>query len=150
MKILNYILILIVFITYSCSSESSNRSDTVPAFKSNFGFEPPIEVKIIKLKNYSIRDAFAHWMCFTYHKETFDKILDHDKPLGIVKSNTLKYKKIVKEFQNPNQPDWFENPQKGISKIYFKDQFLKHTYSDYYMWIDSTNNMVYFHVSYFD
>jgi hypothetical protein len=133
-------------------TESTDREDLVSAFESNFGFKPPESIKEIKVKNFSIYDSNVHWMAFTYEPSVFNQILVHEKPLEIAYNNTPKYNKIIKKLKEncSNCPDWLETSNNNVSKIYFKNNFLNHSSSEYYLWLDHKEKMVYLEVSYFD
>lgn len=153
-QIKNFLLGLfaIVFVLISCSAETTDREKSVGAFVDNFGFTPPESVKEIWHKNYSIRDDFAHWMAFTYDSIAFNKILAHDQPLDTAYFGTAKYDEINLSLKEgcANCPDWLELPNVNTYKIYFKQDFLRHSSSEYYLWVDSKEKMVYLEVSYFD
>jgi hypothetical protein len=134
------------------SGETTDREKAVGAFVDNFGFKPPDSVTEIKIKNYEMYDACAHWMAFTYDSGVFNKILAHDQPLDTANLGTQKYSEINSSLKQgcANCPDWLELPNINTSKIYFKNNFLNHSSSDYYLWVDSKEKMVYLEVSYFD
>ena len=134
------------------SAESADRAELVEAFHSNFGFYPPESVKEIKVKNIFIYDASGHWMAFTYDPVVFDRVLAHDQPLSTAIAGTREFDTIIKDayLKNQNRPDWAVTPDGRASKIFFKKDFLDHTFSEYYLWVDSTEAMVHLHVSYFD
>lgn len=133
-------------------TESTDREDLVSAFESNFGFKPPESIKEIKVKNFGIYDSNVHWMAFTYEPSVFNQILAHDQPLEVAYNNTPKYKTIIRKLKEncSNCPNWLEIPNNNVSNIYFKNNFLKHSSSEYYLWIDNKEEMVYLEVSYFD
>lgn len=145
-------LISVAFVLLSCSAETTDREKSIGAFQDNFGFTPPESVKEIWHKNFSMRDAFAHWMAFTYDSIVFNKILTHDQPLDTAFIGTTKYGEINLSLKEgcANCPDWLELPNVNTSKIYFKKDFLNHSSSEYYLWVDSKEKMVYLEVSYFD
>lgn len=134
------------------SAESTDRAELVEAFHSNFGFYPPESVEEIKVKNIFIYDASGHWMAFTYDPVVFDRIMAHDQPLQIANAGTREFDAIIKDayLKNQNRPDWAVTPDGRTSKIFFKKDFLDHTFSEYYLWVDSTEATVHLHVSYFD
>jgi hypothetical protein len=134
------------------AAESENREDTIAAFESNFGFIPPDSVKEIKLKNYGIADSDVHWMAFTYDAAVFNKIILHDRPLEIADKRTPKYDEIVGKLKKNcgNCPDWLGFPDAENTKIFFKTNFLDRTSSEYYLWVNPTEKMVYLEVSCFD
>jgi hypothetical protein len=134
------------------SAESTDRAELVQAFHSNFGFDPPETVKEIKVKNVFIYDASGHWMAFTYDPEVFKRIVAHDQPLRTVAGGTAEFNHIVKDayLKNQNRPEWAVSPEGRTRKVLFKKDFLDHTFSEYYLWVDSTEAMVHLHVSYFD
>jgi hypothetical protein len=140
-------------ILLSCggSIESQKRDELISSFKDNFGFEPPNSVKEIKLKNWGLRDASTHWMAFTYDSNVLSKIIVHDQPLRIASSNSNEFSKIIKEIQkSAHNPDWFELPGIETEKIYYKKDFLNHTFSQYYLWTNKRSGMTFLYVDYFD
>jgi len=139
-------------ILISCAAETTDREKSVGAFEDNFGFKPPESIKEIKHKNFTMGDAFAHWMTFTYDSIVFNKILTHDQPLNTAYIGTTKYGEINLSLKEgcANCPDWLKLPNVNTSKIYFKNGFLNHSSSEYYLWIDSKEKMVYLEVSHFD
>jgi len=134
------------------SSESTDRAELAEAFHSNFGFDPPEVVKEIKVKNIFIYDASGHWMAFTYDPQVLERIVAHDQHLQIAKAGTREFNVIVKDafLKNQNRPDWAVSPDGRTSSILFKENFLEHNSSEYYLWVDSAEAMVHLHVSYFD
>lgn len=133
-------------------AETTDRHESVEAFRSDFGFDPPPEVEEIMVKNITIYDACGHWLAFTYVPRVFDAIVEYDQPLQVAYANTAEFNAIVKEvyLNNANTPDWGASPQGRASKILFKKDILQHSFSEYYLWVDSTESMVHLHVSYFD
>ena len=133
-------------------AETSDREKATVAFKENFGFEAPNSIKEIRVKNYFMYDASAHWMVFTYDSIVFNKILRHDQPLNIAYSGTQKYKEIDLSLKQgcTNCPSWLELPGNNTSKIFFKKNFLQHSSSEYYLWVNRNEKKVYLEVSYFD
>jgi hypothetical protein len=144
------VLALLVINIDLTSAEATDREDSIPAFESNFGFKPPSSVKEIMHKNFFLYDASVHWMSFTYDSIVFNQILIHDQPLLVAKSNSPINSEIVREFakENPNNPNWFELPTSNSVSIYYKKDFLDHTFSEYYLW--HSDGMVYLMVHYFD
>ncbi len=134
------------------SKETTNRQEATFAFKENFGFKPPDAVKKINLKNYSLRDYRAHWMAFTYDSIVFNKILRHDQALDTAYAGTQSYNDIVAALQeeDKNTPEWFVFPDHNAPKIYSKKNFLPHSSSNYYLWVDTREKMVYLEVIIFD
>jgi hypothetical protein len=134
------------------NAESENREETIAAFESNFGFKPPNSVKEIKVKNVGIHDSDIHWMAFTYDAAVLNKILSHDRPLQIAQKRTPKYDEILETLKNgcANCPGWLEFPDEKTNKIYFKTDFLDHASSEYYLWVNPIEKMVYLEVSYLD
>ena len=143
------LLALLVFQIDLTSAEATDREDSVQAFESNFGFKPPNSIEEIKHKNFFLYDASVHWMSFTYDSTSFEAILSHDQPL-IARQNTKEYSEIIAEFseENPNTPNWFVEPTQNIKVIYYKKDFLDHTFSEYYLWHSS--DMAHLMVHYFD
>lgn len=135
------------------AAETSDREEAADAFAQNFGFAPPPEVLEIKLKNVVVGDAFAQWMAFTYTPVVLDRIVAHDQPLTIALKQTRPFQDIVRDVyngKNANRPDWAASPDGRAERIYFKTDFLDHSFSEYQLWVDSTQGMVHLHVSYFD
>ncbi|MFM7023232.1 MAG: hypothetical protein ACKOXB_09655 [Flavobacteriales bacterium] len=131
--------------------ETEDRESSVQAFSSNFGFNPPEAVKEIMHKNQSVFDSHLHYMCFTYDSISFQKILAHDQPLDTaLRPSRIFYSKVESAKKHTNTPDWFTCPDSKIEKIYFKENFLHHSHSEYYLWINRQTNMVYLYVTYFD
>jgi hypothetical protein len=150
-KPLIFLTLLISLISYSCAFESQNREKLISSFEDNFGFKPPESVEEIKLKNLSIYDTQAHWIAFTYDSKVFENIIVHDQPLEIAEFNSPEFNQIVAALKKGvNNPKWFKIPNEKVKRIYFKKNFLDHTYSDYYMWTDKGIGMTYLHVSFFD
>jgi hypothetical protein len=134
------------------SAQSTKRDANVAAFESNFGFTPPVAVKEIRVKNFGIYDSDVHWMAFTYDSTVFAKILHHDQPLDIIDRNSPGFSQIATDLKDGcrNCPKWFQLPDRNAARIYYKKSFLDHQYSDYHLWVDPDNEMVYLQVSYFD
>jgi hypothetical protein len=134
------------------SAETENREKARTAFENNFGFAAPDVIREIKLKNFGMYDSNVHWMAFTYDSIVFNKILVHDQPLDTAYSNTPKYIEIVSELKSncANCPDWLELPNTNAAAIYFKKDLMKHSSSDYYLWVDAARRMTYLRISYFD
>jgi hypothetical protein len=143
----------IVALLISCggSIESQDRAELISSFENNFGFKPPNSVKQIKLRNWSLYDATAHWMAFTYDSGVLSRIIAHDQPLKIASGNTFEFLEIVKEIQkNAHNPGWLHLPGAGTDRIYYKKNFLDHTFSEYYLWTGKENEMTFLYVHYFD
>jgi hypothetical protein len=133
------------------AAETTDRSDCISAFTGNFGFAPPESIKEIKLKNYVVYDAEGYFMCFTYDSTVFNKILSHDQPLDTAVRSSYKFDQAIESTKkHANTPAWFVCPDSNIEKIYFKENFMDHTYSEYNIWVNKKTNMVYLDVSYFD
>ena len=152
---LSVVFIIATFFLYTndlVSGETTDREKATGAFVDNFGFRPPDSVTEIKLKNYDMYDASAHWMAFTYDSIIFSKILTHDQPLDTAFIGTQKYGEINLSLKQgcANCPDWLELPNPNTPKIFFKKDFLNHSSSEYYLWVDTKEKMVYLEVSYFD
>ena len=132
--------------------ETTNREYAAGAFEDNFGFRPPDSVKEIKVKNYNMRDAFAHWMAFTYDSAAVTKILRRDSPLDSAYFGSNAYQEIRLSLHEgcANCPGRLKLPDSNTSKIFFKKGFLKHSASEYYLWVNSKEKMVFLEVSYFD
>ena len=148
---MNFLTLIILLVSSSCGYESQNREKLVSSFEDNFGFKPPESVEKIKLKNLGIRDNQAHWMSFTHDSKVLEKIITHDKPLNVAESNNVKFGIIIEELEkNVNNPKWFDIPNKNVDRIYYKNDFLDHSFSQYYLWTDKETEMTYLYVSYID
>jgi hypothetical protein len=148
-KILGIILISNLFIGCISLTESKNREELISAFENNFGFKPPKSVKEIKEKRYGIYDTAVYWMSFTYDSIVYKKILAHDQPLQIAYKNTTEFNEASKEIsESVNSPNWFKLPKFTTEKIHYKKNFLKHTFSEYYIWTNKKTTFLYVH--YFD
>lgn len=135
----------------SCDAESEDREKLVYAFQENFGFTPPNSVKDIKLKNWGLYDATAHWMAFTYDSNTLSRIIAHDQPLKVASNNSSEFFEIVKAIEkNAHHPKWLGLPNVETELIYYKRNFLNHSYSEYYLWTNKEAQMTFFYVHYFD
>ena len=151
MKLIRLFHFFFLFFLISCATESTDIKKTAIAFEENFGFKPSKEIKEIKVKNFALRDAVAHWMSFTYESNSFERIIENDQPLKIALKDSSEYDHIINELTTgANIPKWFDIRNVQPNKIYFKKDFLNHTYSEYYLLVDSNNKMVYLMVSYFD
>jgi hypothetical protein len=149
------IFLVALFLTWRIDlfgAETSDREKSIGAFEDNFGFKPPDSIKEIKHKNSRIYDTDTHWMAFTYDSIVLAKILIHDQPLDTAWIDTQKYIEINLALKKgaANGPDWLEQPKTNTPIIYFKENFLKASYSEYQLWVDKKEKMVYLHVSYFD
>ena len=143
--------LLILLVITSCAYESQNREKLVSSFEDNFGFKPPESVEKIKLKNYGIRDAQVHWMSFTHDSKVLGKIIAHDQPLNVAESNNVKFGNIIEDLEkNVNNPKWFKIPNENVDRIYYKNDFLDHTFSEYYLWNNKETKMTYLYVHFFD
>ena len=143
---------LIILVTnYSCAYESQNREKIESSFENDFGFKPPKFVKKIKLKNRGYFDFKVQYMSFTYDSDVLKKIIAHDQPLNIAKTNNVKFRNIVEELEkDTGLPSWFDLPNKNIDRIYYKNDFLDHTFSEYYLWTNKQTEMTYLYVHFFD
>jgi hypothetical protein len=129
------------------SSETSQREEGVDAFISNFGFTPPKIVKTIKLKNKVIYDAQVHWMSFSYDSKVLEKIIEHDKILKIAENKSIKYQSIIENLkETSNNPDWLILPDYNTDRIYYKKDFLKESFSEYYLWTDNQTKMTFLYI----
>ncbi|WP_246431507.1 hypothetical protein [Winogradskyella flava] len=145
------LILLVLSISSSCAYESQNREKLVSSFEDNFGFKPPESIKEIKLKNRGYFDFQVHYMSFTYDSDVLEKIIAHDQPLNVVERNNVKFEIIIEDLKkDPNYPKWFDIPDKNIDRIYYKTDFLDHTFSEYYLWTDKKTAMTYLYVHFFD
>ncbi|WP_298289112.1 hypothetical protein [uncultured Lutibacter sp.] len=142
---------IIILMSYSCAYESQNREKLESSFEDNFGFKPPESIKKIKLKNRGYFDFEVHYMSFTYDSNVLKKIIEHDKPLNIAENNNVKFGIIIEELEkDASPPSWFDLPNKNVDRIYYKNDFLDHTFSEYYLWTDKEAEMTYLYVHFFD
>lgn len=150
-RYLNFLILFVLLISSSCAYESQNREKLVSSFEDNFGFKPPESIKEIKLKNRGYFDFQVHYMSFTYDFDVLEKIIAHDQPLNVAESNNVKFGIIIEDLKkDPNHPKWFDIPDKNIDLIYYKTDFLDHTFSEYYLWTDKKTEMTYLYVHFFD
>ncbi len=143
--------LIILLISYSCSYESQNRKKLESSFEDNFGFKPPKSIEKIKLKNRGYFDFQVHYMSFTYDSNVLEKIIEHDQPLNFAENNNAKFGNIIEELEkDTGLPSWFDLPNKNVERIYYKNDFLDHTFSEYYLWTDKQTEMIYLYVHFFD
>lgn len=143
--------LFIFLISYSCAIESENREKLESSFKENFGFKPPKSVEKIKLKNWGMFDNKVHWMSFTYDSKVLGKIIAHDKPLKIAENNSSEFKIIIEELKkDAHHPSWLIIPNDKTERIYYKKDFLDHTFSEYYLWTDKQSKTTFLYVNFFD
>ncbi len=143
--------LLILLLSYSCAYESQNREKLESSFDDNFGFKPPESIEKIKLKNWGMYDTQVHWMSFTYDQKVLEKIIAHDQPLNIAERNNVKFGIIIKQLKNgAHNPNWLNIPNDNVDRIYYKEDFLDHTFSEYYLWTDKKIEMTYLYVHFFD
>ena len=152
LSILSIILTALLWKLDVFSAETNDKEKEAVAFRENFGFPPPASITEIKVKNFFLYDAGAHWMSFRYDSVVFNKILMHDRPLNTAAIGTPKYEEIRLSLKNgcANCPGWLTLPGNGSSKIYYKKDFMEHTSSEYYLWVDEIEKRVYLAISYFD
>lgn len=146
------VLAYLVFDYDTSSSETANRQDAEPAFVSNFKFTPPPSVKEIKVKNHVIADAVVHWMGFTYDSLVLNRIVSEDTALLVAEQRSTEFEEavlVIKE-KNPNTPEWLHFTKETTRKIYYKKNFMNHTFSEFYLWVNKEDKMVYLYVSFFD
>ncbi len=144
-------MLIILFTSYSCAYESQNREKLESTFENNFGFKPPESIKEIKLKNRGYYDFEVQYMSFTYDSNVLEKIIAHDQPLNIAESNNGKFAIILKDLEkDASPPSWFDLPNKSVDRIYYKNDFLDHTFSEYYLWTNKETEMTYLYVHFFD
>lgn len=153
--ILSIVFAVITFILWNIDlsgSESSDRNDTSAAFQSNFGFPPPPSVEEINVKNFFLHDASVHWMRFTYDEAVWNQILRHDQPLDTAERGSAFYGERMIELRQSltNAPGWWNLPSIDVPFIFYKKNFLNHSFSDYHLWADPKKRLVYLQVSYFD
>jgi hypothetical protein len=133
-------------------AESTDRDELVGAFEYDFGFPPPPSVEEIKVKNLTISDAVAHWMAFTYDSLVLVKIVENDAAILVGERNSPEFIEAFDELhrENPNYAQWFKAPTDNVDKIYYKKDFMEHSYSRYYLYADKETNMIYLEISFFD
>ena len=137
--------------SYSCAYKSQKREKIESSFEDNFGFKPPESIKKIKLKNRSYFDFQVHYMSFTYDSNVLKKIIEHDQQLNIAESNNVKFGSIIEELkEDAGFPSWFDLPNKNVDRIYYKNDFLDHTFSEYYLWTNKQTEMTNLYVHFFD
>ncbi|SFD51170.1 hypothetical protein SAMN04489722_11121 [Algibacter lectus] len=150
-KYLIYLNILTLFLCSSCAYESKNREKLISSFEDNFGFKPPESIKKIKLKNRGYFDFQVQYLSFTYDSNVLEKIIAHDQPLNIAESNNAKFGVIIENLEkDASPPSWFDLPNKNVDRIYYKNDFIDHTFSEYYLWINKETEMTYLYVHFFD
>ena len=150
-KYLKYLTIIILLISYGCTYESENREKLESSFEDNFGFKPPQSIKKIKLKNRGHLDFQVHYMSFTNDSIVLGKIIKNDQPLNIAETNNAKFGNIIEALEKDvGIPSWFDLPNKNVDRIYYKNDFLDHTFSEYYLWTDNQTEMTYLYVHFFD
>lgn len=147
----NIILFVLYCLTISCAYETENREKLESSFKENFGFKPPKSVKDMKTKHWGMYDTQVQWMSFTYNSKVFKKIIAHDQQLTLAKKNTSEYQNIIKTLENDaHHPNWLKIPNNETDLIFYKKDFLDHTFSEYYLWTDNETKMTFLYVQYFD
>jgi len=150
-KHLIYLNVLVLFLCSSCAYESQNREKLISSFEDNFGFKPPESIEKIKLKNRGYFDFQVQYMSFTYDSKVLEKIIAHDQPLNITESHNAKFGIIIEDLEkDANPPSWFDLPNKNVDRIYYKNDFLDHTFSEYYLWTNKETEMTYLYVHFFD
>jgi hypothetical protein len=96
-------------------------------------------------------DTQVHWMSFTYDSKVLDKIITHDKPLNIAEKNSYEYQNIIGDLKKDvHHPDWLIIPNDKTDRIYYKKDFLDHTFIEYYLWTDKQIEMTFLYVHFFD
>ena len=79
-------------------------------------------------------------MAFTYNSDVLDEIIFHDQPLNIAQKNTSEFSEIVKKIKKSvNNPEWLELPNNTTEQIYYKEDFLDHTFSEYFLWTNKNS-----------
>ena len=142
---------IILLTSYGCAYESQNREELKSSFEDNFGFKPPESIKKIKLKNRGYYDFEVQYMSFTYDQNVLKKIIAYDQPLNIAETNSLEFGNIIEKLEkDSNPPSWLDLPNKNVDKIYYKNDFLDHTFSEYYLWTNTETQMTYLYVHLFD
>ncbi|MBC3758047.1 hypothetical protein H7U19_06500 [Hyunsoonleella sp. SJ7] len=146
----SWVLFIFLF-SYGCAFESQNREKLVSSFEDNFGFKPPQSVEKIKLKNWGMYDTEVHWMSFTYDSEVFSKIIAHDQPLNVAEKNSSEFLHIIEELKrDAHHPKWMQIPNENTELVYYKRDFLDHTFSEYYLWVNKETKMTFLYVHFFD
>jgi hypothetical protein len=148
---LKIFLFSFILLCFSCAKETQNREESESAFENNFGFKAPKTILDIKLKNWAMYDSQAHWMAFTNDSDVFKKIVLQDQTLQMAHKNTPEFENSLKEIsENVHNPDWLTLPNAETDLIYYKKDFLDHTFSEYYLWTNKKTKMTYLYVNYFD
>lgn len=133
------------------TAETTDRLEAAEAFHFDFGFYPPSSVRDIKVKNTVIYDAASHYLAFTYEDWVFYDVLMHEHPLQTAKASSAEFKAIQADYErDQNRPSWAELPAGRTNAILYKRDFMRHSSSDYYLWVDTLEGMVHLRVSYFD
>lgn len=145
------VLALVIWSFDLFTSETTDRQKGSKAFYSNFGFHPPSSVRDIKVKNIAVYDAVGHYMSFTYEDWVFAEVLAHDQPLQTTTAESREFQEIHDHYEKDrNRPRWAVPPRGRTAVIHYKRDFMHHTSSDYYLWVDTVEHMVHLRVSYFD
>ena len=152
MKQLVTILLPLLVLTSCGTVESDDRDECAPAFKKLLCFTPPTTVTEIRHGYFYLRDADAHWMTFTNDPNALKTLANHDMELRLATQDREKHKEIVAYFkkESPNRPEWFLTPDEETGTIYYKEDYLDHTFSEFFLWIDEKTDKVFLHVHYFD
>ena len=80
-----------------------------------------------------------------------EKIKSQDKSLKIAKNNSSNFQDIIVDLKKDvHNPYWVKLPNKNVDEIYYKEDFLDHTYSVYYLWTDKQTKLTFLYVEYFD
>lgn len=151
-KLLTIFAVLIMLQGCGGSAESSDREECAPAFERLLGITPPPSIKEIRHNYFVLYDAVAHWMHFTNDVTTIQSIMEKDSLLQVAPMGSSKHSEIVNYFKkkNPNTPSWFIKPERNTSTIYFKEDYMNHTFSELFLWVDKESNIAVLHVHYFD
>jgi hypothetical protein len=151
MRQLFTIFLLVLVVTGCGLVESSDRDECAPAFKELFGFEPPKSVTEIRHAYTYFRDSDAHWMTFTNDPKVLKILVDHDMELRLAITGSPKHDDIVEFLEEKSQygPNWFLTPDNTTGTIYYKEDYLDHSFSEFFLWTDKKADKVFLHVYYF-
>ena len=98
-----------------------------------------------------MRDTYVIWLKFCYNSNLLEKIKSQDKSLKIAKNNSSNFQDIIVDLKKDvHHPYWVKLPNKNVDEIYYKEDFLDHTYSVYYLWTDKQTKLTFLYVEYFD
>ena len=150
-QLITYFLISLLFA--GCGPvESNDREECASAFKRLLGIEPPETITEIRHAYYYFRDADAHWMTFTNDPTFIDSLIKKDSELRFAETQSSKHREIIRGFEkeHANRPNWFKIPRETTGTILYKEDYLDHTFSEFFLWRDEETNKLFLKVHYFD